>query len=226
MAQTRFTTNLAALAGTLLFGLVFGGATLVTRVRAADEETAPADKRAAATQPSEAQRPAEAPAGLEAVPKPSTEEAVRRGLTWLAAQQSQDGSWSAAGGQYPVAMTALAGVALLGEGSTIAQGKYAASIRRAVDYLVGRCQPNGLIGDPKKDMRYTYGHGFSMLFLSQVLKQEQDTQRRAELTNVLTQAVEFTGKAQTRAGGWGYVNVSRPKSAWTTTATPSAVRVA
>lgn len=42
MAQTRFTANLAALAGTLLFGLVFAGATLVTDVRAANEETAPA----------------------------------------------------------------------------------------------------------------------------------------------------------------------------------------
>jgi hypothetical protein len=51
-----------------------------------------------------------------------------------------------------------------------------------------------------------YGHGFSMLFLSQVLKQEKDAERRAKLTDVLTKAVAFTGKAQTMVGGWGYVS--------------------
>ena len=198
--------NLAALAGTLLFGLVLGGATLVTDVRAAGKEKAPAEKPAAAPQQGEERSLAEAASELKAAAEPSTERAVQRGLTWLAAQQSQDGSWSARGGQYPAAMTALAGMALLGEGSTTAQGKYAANVRRAVDYLVGRSQPDGLIGDPKKDMRYTYGHGFSMLFLSQVLKHEQDAQRRAKLTDVLTRAVAFTGKAQTTAGGWGYVS--------------------
>jgi hypothetical protein len=65
---------------------------------------------------------------------------------------------------------------------------------------------NGLIGDPLSDNRYTYGHGFSMLFLSQVLGEEEDMRRRAELINVLEKAVEFSGKAQTKSGGWGYVS--------------------
>ena len=75
-------------------------------------------------------------------------------------------------------MTALAGMALLAEGSTTTQGKYAANIRRAVDYLVSRSRANGLIGDPTRDDRYTYGHGYSMLFLSQVLGEEEDVDRR------------------------------------------------
>ena len=45
-----------------------------------------------------------------------------------------------------------------------------------------------------------------MLFLSQVLGEEEDEDRRAELVDVLTRAVEFTGQAQTPAGGWGYVS--------------------
>ena len=57
-----------------------------------------------------------------------------------------------------------------------------------------------------RDDRYTYGHGFSMLFLSQVLGEEEDEARRKELIDVLTRAVEFTGQAQTDAGGWGYVS--------------------
>ena len=103
-------------------------------------------------------------------------------------------------------MTALAGIALLCEGSTTMQGKYAPNIRRAVDYLVSRSRHNGLIGDPHSDSRYTYGHGFAMLFLSQVLGEEEDAERREKLIEVLTKAVEFTGRAQTPGGGWGYVS--------------------
>ena len=117
------------------------------------------------------------------------------------------GPLDAKDGRYPTAMTAMAGIALLCEGSTTTQGKYAANIRRAVDYLVSRSRPNGLIGDPHAtDDRYTYGHGFSMLFLSQVLGEEEDVERREQLVDVLTRAVVFTGQAQTEAGGWGYVS--------------------
>lgn len=132
--------------------------------------------------------------------------AITRGLDWLSATQSRLGHWSANEGQYPTAMTALAGMALLAEGSTTTQGRYALNVRRAVDYLVSRSRANGLIGDPHRDNRYTYGHGFAMLFLSQVLGEEEDFERRETLVDVLTRAVQFTGEAQTSAGGWGYVS--------------------
>jgi hypothetical protein len=128
------------------------------------------------------------------------------GLDWLANTQSRLGHWGANDGRYPTAMTALAGMALLCEGSTTTQGKYSENIRKAVNYLLSRSRQNGLIGDPLNDDRYTYGHGFSMLFLSEVLGEEEDLARREELVDVLTRAVEFTGRAQTEAGGWGYVS--------------------
>ena len=134
------------------------------------------------------------------------ESTVAKGLDWLVRRQSRRGSWSANDGRYPTAMTALAGTAMLLEGSTTTQGRYAEPIRQAVDYLVSRARVNGLIGDPKSDDRYTYGHGFSMLFLSQVLGEEEDERRREELVRVLTKAVEFSGRAQTPDGGWGYVS--------------------
>jgi len=137
---------------------------------------------------------------------PEVQRTVEHGLQWLAVHQSRQGHWSANGNRYPTAMTALAGTALLCEGSTTTQGKYAANIRRAVDYLVSRSRSNGLIGDPTRDDRYTYGHGFSMLFLSQVLGEEEDVDRREQLVDVLTRAVVFTGQAQTPPGGWGYVS--------------------
>jgi hypothetical protein len=45
-----------------------------------------------------------------------------------------------------------------------------------------------------------------MLFLSEVLGEEEDEDRREELIDVLTRAVRFTGEAQTPAGGWGYLS--------------------
>ncbi len=130
---------------------------------------------------------------------------VNKGLEFLARTQGRQGNWEADGGQYRVAMTALAGNALLCEGSTTTRGKYAKSVRRAVDYLLEMSQPSGLIGY-KEDYHYTYGHGFAMLFLSQVYGEEEDADRRADLKKVLTKAVEFSAQAQTNRGGWGYVS--------------------
>ena len=131
---------------------------------------------------------------------------VSRGLDWLASRQSRLGHWTAPSGMYPTAITALSATALLCEGSTTTQGKYSGNIQRAVNYLVSRSNKGtGLIG-ARDDMRYTYGHGFAMLFLSQVLGEEEDADRRKELIEVLANAVKFTGQAQTAAGGWGYVS--------------------
>ncbi len=57
-------------------------------------------------------------------------------------------------------MTALAGMALICQGSTTMQGKYLKNLSLCVDYLINKSRPNGLIGDPKSDDRYTYGHGY------------------------------------------------------------------
>jgi hypothetical protein len=106
---------------------------------------------------------------------------------------------------YSAAMTGMAGIALLAEGSTTSQGKYAPNIRAAVDYLVSVTIRNGLIGDDSDD-RYTYGHGFALLFLSQVFGEEEDAARREDLMDVMTRAIQFCGEAQTSEGGWGYVS--------------------
>lgn len=140
----------------------------------------------------------------QAAMNPKIKSAVERGLQWVAKSQNRVGRWDAKG-EYRVPMTALAGIALLAEGSTTTQGRYAEQLRRATDYLIAQTKTNGLIGE-LNDHRYTYGHGFSMLFLSQVLGEEEDLRRRQRLTEVLTKAVDFCVKAQTNAGGWGYVS--------------------
>ena len=138
--------------------------------------------------------------------KPSWKTATQKGLDWLARTQSSRGHWNTQ--VYPTALAALAGTAMIGSGSTTTQGPYAKEIARTSDFLISKSRSNGLIGDPKTDQRYTYGHGFAMLFLSQVLGEEGLLDRRREIVDVLSRAVEFSGNAQTAAGGWGYVSAA------------------
>jgi hypothetical protein len=142
---------------------------------------------------------------------PEHRKVIDKGLAWVAKNQHRDGHWEAPGGQYPTTMTALSGMVLLMQGSTVRDGKYAEHIRKAADWVMDRAQQRGLIGNPNNPneaARYMYGHGFGMLFLSQVYGEEEDADRRKKLEGILTRAVDFTGKAQTVRGGWGYVSAA------------------
>ncbi len=139
--------------------------------------------------------------------------AVRKALDWLAKQQAKDGHWGANGNQYPVSMTALAGLALLMEGSTVRDGQYSANIARAADWLMARSmrggQRDGLIGNPDNPSeagRYMYGHGFGLLFLACVYGEEGDRERRERLKDILTRAVKYCAAAQSSRGGWYYTS--------------------
>src|SRR3954471_3402262 len=79
---------------------------------------------------------------------PKVQDAIDRGLKWVVDNQQRDGHWEANGNQYPASMTALCGMSLLMGGSTVREGKYADILRRAVDWLMDKAQPNGLIGNP------------------------------------------------------------------------------
>ncbi len=147
------------------------------------------------------------PAGIK---KAEVDEMVGKGLEWLKRQQHSDGSWTAPGGQHPTTMTALAGMAMLMEGSTLREGKYSDQLVKAVDwFLKGRQQQSGLLVDPSNPTEggvHIYGHGFGMMFLASVYGEEDDVNRRKKLEKALKIAVQFSGKAQTDQGGWGYVS--------------------
>jgi hypothetical protein len=159
----------------------------------------------------QAQEPGRARASR--VNDPEVKEAIHLGLEWLARNQHPDGHWEANNGQYPTSMTALAGMAMLMEGSTLREGRYAERINKAVEWFLKRSQPNGLLGNPNNPteaQRYMYGHGFGLLFLASVYGEEKDGPAgkavRDKLEDLLTRAVKFCGNAQTDRGGWGYVS--------------------
>jgi squalene cyclase len=140
-----------------------------------------------------------------------TRRSIDRGLKFLVREQNKDGSWRTGGGygSYPVAMTGLAGLALVASGSTPVRGPYAKHVRRAVNFCLSQQQPNGLLAAPSEESRSMYGHGFSTLFLSQVYGMEEDKDRQRRIRYALEKAVALIERSQSRDGGWLYTPDSR-----------------
>ena len=138
------------------------------------------------------------------------EASIKRGLDYLVRTQSRTGAWRATGyGAYPTAMTALAGMALIGSGSTPTRGKYWKAVRKATEFLVKQAQPDGVITVAAEEGRSMYGHGFSTMFLAQVYGMETDQKLQKRLHTVLTKAIVVIARAQSSSGGWYYTPDSR-----------------
>jgi len=132
---------------------------------------------------------------------PETERAVARGLAWLARQQHDDGSFGTGAYRGNVAVTALAGMALMSAGNTPERGPRGAAVARIADYLLEKTQPSGYIIDqPSAGHGPMYGHGFAAMFLAECYGMT----RREDLRPKLVAAVQLIVKSQNRAGGWRY----------------------
>src|SRR6476619_1325548 len=78
---------------------------------------------------------------------PSQQQAVEKGLAWLAAKQSRDGSYGGQAGGYGAhtGITALAGLAFMSAGNLPGRGKYADNVEKCVDFVTNATQESGLI---------------------------------------------------------------------------------
>jgi hypothetical protein len=142
-----------------------------------------------------------------------TRAAVERGLTWLAAKQNPNGSWTNRVGYKlyddyygeendSVDVTAIAGMAFLAGGHVPGRGKYGGNIRRAVDWLLSRVRDeDGYVTHAGSRM---YSHAFATLFLAEVCGMTHRTDVRTKLQK----AVDFIVETQNQEGGWRYVPFS------------------
>jgi hypothetical protein len=136
-----------------------------------------------------------------------TQVAIKKGLDYLAKNQTQDGNWTnfRDGGAYPITMASLAGMSFLANGNTPTRGPYAEQVRKIERYLIGNATPSGLITGPgEEEGRPMYGHGFSMLFLSECYGTETDERLRTKLKKIIQDAILLTARGQSNLGGWTY----------------------
>lgn len=157
-----------------------------------------------------------------------SEEAVARGLRWLAAAQLNDGSWNAQatgagrenrtvgstvyqgiGRNADTGLTGLALLAFLSAGHTHAQGEYAPTVRKGLEYLVSQQLATGDLSGKKQQSNQPadvfsrmYCHGIAAFALSECYAMTGDP----TLLQPVSAAASFTIKCQDPAsGGWRYV---------------------
>ncbi|MFP4104913.1 MAG: prenyltransferase/squalene oxidase repeat-containing protein [Phycisphaerae bacterium] len=178
--------------------------------------------------------PARAEAPSSVLPDMVTRESVKstkKGLNYLVRTQRNDGSWFNAGshGTYPCVMTSLAGMALLGSGSTPESGTYSRNVHKAMQYLlkVSEAHKDGLIADDSGGASRTmYGHGFSLLFLSQCYGTEINKKYEKRLKTALDKAVDLVERSQSKEGGWIYTPNGRSDEGSVTITQLQALRAA
>lgn len=151
---------------------------------------------------------APAPAGLVG---PETEEAIERGLAYLAARQKADGSWSLQGHGEPVllrsdtAATALCILAFQGAGYTHLKHQHADTVAKAVNYLKKNQRRDGDLfrsEDLESNLNvWLYSHSIAALAICEAYGMTQDP----ELEGPAQRAIDFIVESQhpTR-GGWRY----------------------
>ncbi len=108
-------------------------------------------------------------------------------ITWRTAKGvTEPGAGDEGGRAYPVAITSLAGMALLAHGNTPTRGRYAPQLRGTVDYLSNARSPQALITGPSQDSgQPMHGHGFALMFLATVYGMETKESTRAQIREVV-----------------------------------------
>ncbi|HVA50524.1 MAG TPA: hypothetical protein VNH11_29535 [Pirellulales bacterium] len=146
-----------------------------------------------------------------------TEEAVKRGLVWLAEHQHTDGHWSlhqldppekklpaTSGAGNTVSDAAATGLGLLpflAAGHTQLAGDYRPTVARAVEWLIGRQKPDGNLFVDGASNAFMYSHGIAAIALCEAYGMSQDERLRGPAQR----ALDFIVAAQhAGTGGWRY----------------------
>jgi hypothetical protein len=128
---------------------------------------------------------------------PASEAALERGLAWLAKNQGADGSW----GSNDLGLVSMGALAFMAAGHAPGRGKYGRELDRAVEFVISRSRPSGLlnIADPQRDM---YNHGLATFVLGQAYG--MTTTKDQRLGRVLDSALKLIANTQCEDGGCDY----------------------
>jgi hypothetical protein len=159
---------------------------------------------------------------------PEGESAVQSALRWLAANQSADGRWDAAGfgahqdlaappnvrqgaggagSKADSAMTGLALLAFLGSGNTHLHGDYAKNVQHGLEYLLSIQGRDGNLASGAETYAFMYAHGMATLAMSESYAMTGDKRLEAAVQS----AINYTLSAQIKStGGWRYRAVESP----------------
>lgn len=143
-----------------------------------------------------------------------SEDAVERGLVWLASIQSADGHWSlkefpgdttpkikSASFKADSAATGLALLAYLGAGYTHQSGKYQDVVDRGVKWLLQHQKPDGDLFADELEFVWLYSHGMASITLCEAYGMTKD----AALKDPAQKALNFIVASQhPEFGGWRY----------------------
>lgn len=128
---------------------------------------------------------------------------VSKGLKRLAAMQDNAGSFTKdRRGGAQIAITSLAGMAFLANGSNLNKGPYMANVSKIVDFLLTQQDRNNGYISGKSDGSRIHGHGYATTFLAQAFGSDPTNNRIKKALEIAITCIE---KGQTRWGGWGYV---------------------
>jgi hypothetical protein len=136
---------------------------------------------------------------------PAARRAIDKGLSYLLSSQIKTGRNRGAFGNNGlaagVATCSLGGLAMMCGGHAPGEGPYGKAIDMSVEFILANTRDTGYIAKMDSGSRENmYGHGFSMLFLSQAYGMT----RKAETGEKLRKAVKLTISSQNNQGGWRY----------------------
>lgn len=129
------------------------------------------------------------------------DQAVAKGLAFLAKQQNDDGSFSADryGGSH-IGVTSICCLAFMANGELPGRGEYGHVVDKGLDYVLANAQESGLLASANVSHGPMYGHGFATLFLGEIYGMVQDD----DIRDALVKAVRLIIKSQNAEGGWRY----------------------
>jgi hypothetical protein len=148
-----------------------------------------------------------------------TEAAVQTALSWLAANQSEEGRWRArdfgagdermvlghnrlgAGKDGDTGMTALALLAFLGAGHTHYEGKFRTNVQHGLEFLLRTQSSDGSLAGNAELFAAMYCHGLAFLAVSEAYAMTGDER----IKPFVERAQRYTLAAQiSQDGGWRY----------------------